>query len=279
MSVTADVKHALRGARRRLFPSPAEAALRHLEHVAASVPRHTHGRVRLVDLDIEFDDAASLVPQWNDIFVRRTLGFRTGSTSPRILDCGANVGLASLWLKRAYAGARITAFEASPALAATLRRNLDINLCRDVESVAAAVWSSAGTITFRAEGSDSGAVASVAADTAGPAIEVPSVRLRDWLVAEPVDLLKLDIEGAELEVLGDCRDALGQVGAIHLEVHDFASGSRLLPRCLALLEDAGFDYTLDDLHQAPWRPGAPAAGPFPGVAAWIVLIRAWRRPR
>jgi FkbM family methyltransferase len=274
-----DARRLAGGLRRRLRPSPDEAARRQLEAEAARVGRHQSGRVQLAGLDIQYVDALSTVPQWDDLFVRGNLRVSFDHASPRVLDCGANIGLATLWLKRAHPGARITAFEADPAIAAVLARNLAANGAGDVEVVRAAVWSSATTLRFRAEGTDSGAVDEVAADTPGAAIAVPAVRLRDWVTREPIDLLKLDIEGAELEVLRDLAPVLDRVRALQMEVHDFALAERRLPACLELLTAAGFDYTLTDLHQASWRTAPPAAGPFPGVAGWVILVRAWPRPR
>lgn len=275
MTIGREIRRLAGGAIRRLWPSPEEAARRRLEREAGQVPRHTRGRIRLLDLDIDYADALSTVPQWDDLFVRRSLRFTPANGAPRILDCGANIGLATLWLKRAFPAARITAFEADPVVADILSHNLQANRLSDVEVVRAAVWSSTGTLRFRSEGSDSGSVDALAADAPGAIVEVPSVRLRDWLEREPIDLLKIDIEGAELEVLRDTADRMGQVRALQVEVHDFDVAERRLPACLDLLARAGFTYTLDDLHQASWRAGAPEAGPFPGVASWIVLVRAW----
>ena len=71
---------------------------------------------------------------------------RRSTPSPRILDCGANVGLASLFFKRRYPAARITAFEADPALFAILDANLRANGAADVEARHAALWTSTGTV-------------------------------------------------------------------------------------------------------------------------------------
>ena len=231
-----------------------------------------------MDLDIGYVDALSLAPQWHDIFVRRTLSFDAGTDGPRVLDCGANVGLASIWIKRAYPRARITAFEADPAIYGVLRRNLQLNQLNDIEAVHAAVWRDTQPIPFRSEGTDSGAIDQVAADTPGAVVEVPAIRLRDYLAHEQVvDLLKLDIEGAEGEVLADAADLLPRVAALHVEVHDFDARHRLLPRCLTLLEEHGFAYALDDFSSATWRGGVTAQGPFTNaVPAWVVLVRAWR---
>ena len=278
MSLTAVAGTVVRAARRRLWPTPEEKAWRAIRDRADREGRRTPGELRLMDLDIAYVDALSLAPQWHDIFVRRTLAFRAATVAPRVLDCGANVGLASIWIKREYPQARITAFEADPAIYAVLQRNLQRNKFTDIEAVHAAVWRDAQPISFRSEGTDSGAVDQVAADTPGRVCQVPAIRLRDYLASgPPVDLLKLDIEGAEGEVLADAADALDRVNAIQLEVHDFDAGRRLLPGCLSLLEEHGFEYALDDFATATWRASATPRGPFvKAVPAWIVLVRAWR---
>src|SRR3954471_24828978 len=105
-----------RAARRQLFPSPEIAAWRHAQECARAVARFTPGSIRMLDYELQYADLLSFCPEWHDIFVDGALEYRAGSTAPRILDCGANVGLASLFFKRGYPSARITAYEADPAL-------------------------------------------------------------------------------------------------------------------------------------------------------------------
>jgi FkbM family methyltransferase len=263
--------------RRWAFPTPVVVARRRLE-AAASGRGRVEGPLRLLDYELEFGDAAPLVPQWNDIFVRETLALDIGAERPRILDCGANVGLATLYFKRRWPDARVTAFEADPVICETLRRNLQRNRASDVDVVCGAVWTAAAPVRFARDGADSGAIESVG----GPprvreTITVDGVRLRDWIAAEPIDLLKLDIEGAELAVLEDCRDVLDRVKALHIEIHELRANRRMLPDCLLLLERAGFTYALDDLFPVRWRHEGRASGPFAhGVPAWVILARAWR---
>lgn len=279
MSLIAVARTVREAARRRLLPTPEEAAWRTIRLRAEREPRRTPGTLRLMDLEIEYVDALSLAPQWHDIFVRETLGFRPVTDTPIVLDCGANIGLASIWIKRRFPRARLTAFEADPNIAAVLARNLDRNGIRDVDVVEAAVWRENTTLPFRAEGSDAGAIAAVAAQTPGSVVDVPAIRLRDRLAGAPVDLLKLDIEGAELDVLEDAADALDHVRAMQIEVHDFAPGRRLLAQCLLVLERAGFSYALDDFTPATWREEGRQRTPFVrAVPAWVVLVRAWRTP-
>ena len=92
-------------------------------------------------------------------------------------------------------------------------------------------------------------------------------------------LLKLDVEGAEEPLLEDCRDALGGVRALALEIHDFDPRHRRTPRVLELLTEAGYEIRLDELHPLGERAPAPADDDmFPSwPAAWVLGVRAVRR--
>jgi len=268
--------------RRRLFESPEQAAWRRAWHRAETTPRFTPGRISMMEYDLQYSDLLSFCPQWQDIFVKRALDFATASPAPRILDCGANIGVASLFFRKRYPKARITAFEADPSLFALLDANLGANGAQDVERKHLAVWTAAGTLTFRSEGSDSGMIASLPGAVDGRSVVVPSVRLRDVLEAEPaIDLLKLDIEGAEDAVLADCEPSLGRVRALIMDLHEFDAASRQVPRVLDLLARAGFTYAIDDFVPLTWRePTADARSPFPGRAlTWAMTVRAWRPER
>ena len=261
--------------KQQFFPRAEIAAWRHACRLAERAPRHTPGEIVLDGYRIAYADLLTLCPQWHDIFVHASLRYEASTPAPRILDCGANIGLASLYYKRVYPAARVTAFEADPTLAALCRQNLEANGAGDVDVQAVAIWTDSGTVRFRQEGTDSGAIDGTSAGVVGPALDVPSVRLRDLLADERVDLLKLDIEGAEHIVLPDCADVLAQVEGLLVDVHEFDPERRGLPALLKLLTEAGFEYALDNLNPLPWR--GVAAGPFPLTAsAWAMLVRAWR---
>jgi FkbM family methyltransferase len=266
---------------RQLFPTPEVAAWRHAEQRASAVPRYTPGSIHMLDYQLQYSDLLSFCPQWHDIFIAGALEFRADSTVPRILDCGGNIGLASLFFKRRFPAARITAYEADPALFAILQANLAANGASDIETVHAALWTANGRVTFRAEGSDSGMIGSLPGAVAGTAVDVPSLRLRDIMASEAggrIDLLKLDIEGAEGAVLEDCEPVLARVGAIVMDLHEFDPADRQAPRVLELLTRNGFTYAVDEFVPQPWRPPvSPPNAPFPGKAlVWSMTVRAWR---
>ncbi len=264
--------------KRWLWPRPEVAAWQHACRLAEATSRYQKGTIRLADYQIDYVDLLSTCPQWKNLFVDESLVFRSSRDAPRILDCGANIGLSVLYFKRLYPRARITAYEADPDVFAALETNLRRNAEGDVKAVQAAVWTHNGKLSFRCEGADSGAVDAVAAGVSGDTRDVPAVRLKDLLALEPVDLLKLDIEGAERSVLEDCREQLGNVSALLLDLHEFDPARRQSPAILSLLDEAGFVYDVDELTPLPWRePYADEATPFPGKhLCWAMLVRAWR---
>jgi FkbM family methyltransferase len=277
MRLVRSVRQAASRAKHQLFPSPAIAAWRHACRTAAHTPRYTAGEIALDGYRVAYADLLTLCPQWHDIFVAGSLHFDSNAAAPRILDCGANVGLASLYFKRLYPAARITAYEPDPSLAALCRRNLAANGAADVDVEAVAVWCARGAVRFQQEGADSGAIEGTSAGLRAKAITVPALRLRDVIAAERIDLLKLDIEGAETAVLADCAEALDNVEAIVMELHEFDPAERRTPIVMRLLGRAGFLVSMSRVEPLPWRQQARPSSPFPGDSpAWAATLRAWR---
>ena len=266
-----------RDVRRDIWPTPEHAVLRELEWRAVHEPRSAGGQIGVPPYRFDYVDAMSTWPQWDDIFVHQSLAFDTDAAAPRILDCGANIGLASIYFKRRYPRAKVTAFEPDPRLASICRSNLAVN--RGTEQVAvkeAAVWTTDGTVEFICEGTDSGAIASLDEPVQGPVAPVPSVRLRDWL-DEPIDLLKLDVEGAELPVLDDCRDRLRNVRAMFVELHESNPRRRQTGSIFELLTAAEFIFDVRALTPLPWRC-SQVQSPFTDPSlTWVATVRAWRR--
>ena len=270
------VRRFARDVQHDIWPTPEIAMLQELERRAQQESRRTAGRIVVPPYDLEYADAMSTWPQWDDIFIRQALAFETDAPAPRIIDCGANVGLASLYYRRRYPRARITSIEADPTIADLCRRNLTRHDEADADVRTAAAWTTNGAVEFMCEGADSGTIATFDRSRRGTVHSVPAVRLRD-LLDEPVDLLKMDIEGAELAVLRDCAGALRNVAAIALDVHEFDPACRQTGAIFELLREAGYTFGLSNLCPLPWR-ASEEAGPFPSAPPiWAVAVFAWRR--
>jgi len=205
------------------------------------LPRYQPGETSLLDPPVRFVDAASFLVTYEQIFVNQAYRLRPKRSPARIIDCGANIGLSVLYFKRLDPSCRIVAFEPDPRLFAALSENCARHGLRDVESVNSAVWTHAGTLPFWSEGSDAGRLVDVgAAPAPGGSLEVSAVRLRDVLGDAPVDLLKLDVEGAEAEVLLDCADRLDAVDHLFVEYHSMLGRPQRLDEMLRVLRSAGF---------------------------------------
>ncbi|MCL5959985.1 MAG: FkbM family methyltransferase, partial [Chloroflexi bacterium] len=194
--------HRYLGRRLHEWQRPQARALRQLRHSIGHLPRRQHGIVQVWGWNLEFVDAASCISAFDYIVVRGWNDFTPGTTRPRILDCGANIGISVLHYKRLWPEAEIVAFEADPAICEVLGRNLRRNSASDVEIVQAALWDTEGEVTFQPDGTDAGRVLTGVGGAVG--IRVKTQRLADYL-EQPVDLVKMDIEGAETRVLADCR--------------------------------------------------------------------------
>ncbi len=210
--------------------------------------RYQRGQVTLNGFVLDFPDGPSLAAIAKDVFERQLYKFHASSPTPLIIDGGANIGVSVLYFLHEYPGARVLAYEADPSVHEYLR----VNVGR-VESVRAELYNQALSVaneelTFHTEGADSGRT--------GPApegwreIRVQGVRLRD-LLRQPVDMLKLDVEGAETALIEDCRDMLHNVRNIFVEYHSFVGVPQSLHRILAILGEAGFRVYLQPVMAAP----------------------------
>ncbi len=233
----------------RLLRSPEGRRLLALMARYADAPRYQPRRVQADGFTLDVPDALSFVWQYKEIFVDEFYRFQTTEATPLIFDCGANVGMSVLFFKKNYPQARVVAFEADAAIAGFLEKNLAQNGVTGVEIVRKAVWTDDAGVDFGSDGADG---ASVFAQT--PKTRVPSVRLRDRLLAETrVDLLKMDIEGAEAFVLPDCRDALGAVQNVFVEYHAYPDQPQNLGELLGILRESGFRYYVNSAVDRP-RP-------------------------
>lgn len=276
-----------------------------LRPLVAGHPRRVPGRIKLDDRPLAYADLHSLYHQSQQIFGQKLYEFRSTSPEPLIVDGGAHIGLAALYFARRFPRATIHAFEADPQIAGLLAANVGAFELKQVHVHARALWTSNDGVAFAATADDSGHVlqrSSVGPSSVGrvsvephllrqdqgstesrptkggPAV-ISSIRLRDFLGRQtrPVDLLKLDIEGAEFAVLADCDGALDRVNHLLIEAHRFRDDDGQLGELLGVLERNGFDYALGDLHAATWIESSDTP-PFAACKSrhYIVTVFAWR---
>lgn len=151
-----------------------------------------------------------------------------------VVDAGAHVGLFSLIASQR--AARVVALEPNPVNFGVLEVNRRLNDASNVTAVEAALWKTSGHVQFGASWHTTGGAVAETGDQRVAAMSL------DELVSThgDIDLLKLDIEGAEFDVLA-ASDALERVRQIVGELHfrDPAAGEELVAQLRARGFDAG----------------------------------------
>jgi FkbM family methyltransferase len=213
-----------------------------LSALYGDTPRYQLRTVDFLEYHIQVPDCFSFLWQFKEIFVDEAYRFQTASPAPLIYDCGANIGTSILYFKQLFPEARIIAFEADPQIARMLQENLLTNAIDQVELIDKAVWVNNDGIEIGLEGADGASVYGKANK-----VLIPSVRLREYLQREKyIDMLKIDIEGAETAVLQDCQEVLGHVQHLFIEYHAYQDEPQKLDNILAILRKSGFRYFIRD---------------------------------
>jgi len=222
-----------------------------------------HSAFPISGIEVQFADFSEYLSLYRDIFIRQVYSLALRSASPLILDCGANIGLATIYFKRRFPSSRIIAFEPSPYSFRRLTSNVKRNKLKDVELRNEAIGGQNGPVMLvRRKGSIESHAASITVPEGKGSVSVPvdCIRLSTAIeTLESVDLVKLDIEGAEFEVLTDLEESgrLGHVGSFIIEYSERIA-SAPIECALSLLARNGFRCRLG----VEWKPWYSLNAPY-----------------
>ena len=199
--------------------------------------------VKYKDFEIWYSNQKEFETLSHEIFVNQIYRFDCDKLSPRIVDCGSHIGLSVLYFKALYPNSEILAFEPDRESFKILKKNISVNNLKNVEVFNMALNDSKGLIPFYRESSpewDSCGNSTVRewGDRNGFRIDnVKGVLLSDYL-STPVDFLKMDIEGAEWNVLKTIAYKLHLIRDFALEYHIYNEESqRKLGDTLMIFKD------------------------------------------
>ena len=199
------------------------------------------GALDIAGCRVEYFKRSDALFLLHEIFVNGTYVFSTPLPAPRIIDCGANIGMATLFFKALYPAASITAVEPAPETFERLRQNIASNHLRDVTLINAALAEREGVVAFGAYQHEPGSlIARTTGSFTGVSRTVPAMTLSS-LLDRPADFVKLDIEGMEYEVVRELV-ASGRAEHVHemvLEFHDADTRSGELSAMIAALGATG----------------------------------------
>lgn len=209
------------------------------------------GELNILGQRIRFGNSKLLVVLFDEIFVAEPYKVSLPS-NPRIFDCGANIGMSVAYFLARHPDAEITAFEPDQTNLGFLRENHRRNNWRATihahaldKTVGERVWNTfgnTGTLVsgFRPELSGSGPTGTYV---------VRTERLSSFIDG-PIDLLKLDVEGAEHPIIQDLVET-GKIASVLRLVmeyhHHVVPNEDELGKLLQSLEEAGFGYDFSGL--------------------------------
>ena len=205
--------------------------------------------VHLYGKEIRFSDPISFWCIYKELYVNEDYYINYDNDSPRILDCGAHIGLASIYIKHKYPRARITAFEPDPNNFSLLKQNFESFDFNEIEIIEKAVGDKEGITKFyRAPDMSMGGSVTTRMGTSKRKLEefdVSMCRLRDYIINDKIDFLKLDVEGIEDKIIIDCQDCIKNVNYLFIEFHVGAglNMSRII-KILDVLNKSNFIYNV-----------------------------------
>lgn len=145
---------------------------------------------------------------------RRYNSLVSSGTQPLIIDCGANIGLSSVWYARQFPEAKIVAVEPEQSNLEIASRNLAAY--PNVTLVRGGVWDTPSHLTivnpdaepwaFRVEEGEG---------------TIPGLTIDQLSKGRPILVVKVDIEGAEKELFRSNTDWMDRTDLIAIELHDW----------------------------------------------------------
>lgn len=198
------------------------------------------GTLEIAGCRIEYFNRSDALFLLHEIFVNATYFFPSSTPAPRIVDCGANIGMATLFFKALYPAASITAVEPAAETFDKLTENVSRNRLRDVTLINAAVGEAPGSIEMPRQAGPGSLIATTVGPPLGETRRVTAITLSS-LLDRPAEFVKLDVEGAEYGVIRELI-ASGRTARIRqmvLEYHDADTRADELASMIASLRAIG----------------------------------------
>lgn len=190
--------------------------------------------LQIGQLTITYVRPYEVLHTYRELFEDEIYNFVSATSSPLIIDCGANIGMSVLYFKKLYPQARVIAFEPDEKNFELLLQNVKQNNLTDVECRKEAIWIKEGLLTFASEGTQASQITSD--NSSKSRSSVKAIRLADILKNSNVEFLKIDIEGAEVEVIKDCDQFLDNVKQVFVEYHGKTDETEKLLSLLGILQ-------------------------------------------
>jgi FkbM family methyltransferase len=188
-----------------------------------------------------------------DVLIFRSKSYdpATHGFSPNtIVDAGAHIGMASILFALKYPRARIIAIEPEPSNFAALIRNT--SPYKMITPIQAALWQEDGEVTLGPSDAHPKGAFQVVENGRQRVRAITMETVMRETDIHSIDLLKVDIESAEIEVFESCP-WIRNVRLIAIELHD-----RVRPGCSSVVRNAAKDLDCDQRGEVTFFERSPA---------------------
>jgi FkbM family methyltransferase len=178
-------------------------------------------------------DGNSDIRVFKQIFIDEVYNFFPDQFEPKIIiDAGANVGFSPIWFKRMFPKSKVLAIEPEKENFKVLSKN--ISGIQGITALENALWFEQTSLTISNPSSDSWGFRLNTADSCNEN-RIETITIQNLITKysiDQIDLLKIDIEGAEYELFKYESDTwLPYVKMIMIEVHN-----QYKPGCSSLID-------------------------------------------
>ena len=197
------------------------------------------GKNKLAVRPLSYDMYVVAEVFWEQVYAPRVVQIQNPAV---VVDLGANIGAFSLWAARKWTPELIVAVEMDEENYVLFEENMRLNrLDSQVRLVKAAIWDCNERVGIRRHGFNHG-MNQACSDPAGA--DIPAItleRLLEMTGIEKVDVLKMDIEGAEGRLFSSDNERIlaESVGCLLAELHPTRGAS--VERIARLLDRIGFE--------------------------------------
>jgi FkbM family methyltransferase len=190
----------------------------------------------------------SLLYLFQEIFLSREYYFDCDIKSPKIIDCGANVGISILYFKRLFPSAEIIGIEPNPTAFRVLQKNIFDNKLKGVSLLNCCLSDHEGKERFYVEKIGTSNLSGSIFESRGSLfeVEVDAIKLSSIVGTGKFNLIKIDVEGAERQIFKDLveSDLLTCSEKYLLEYHHHQKMDNLFTTILDTFESKGYRYNL-----------------------------------
>jgi FkbM family methyltransferase len=198
---------------------------------------------------------------YRDVLIFKSKSYDPGipGFSPNtIVDAGAHIGMASILFALKYPTAKIIAIEPEPSNFAALVRNTAPY--KAITPIQAALWREDGEVTLGPSNAHPKGAFQIAENGRHRVRAITMDTLMRETGIASIDFLKMDIEGAEVEVFESCP-WIGKVRVIAIELHD-----RLRPGCSSVVKRGAKDLHCDEQGEVTFFDRLPARSSYDYLA-------------